>query len=71
MATTLPSSDGRPPGDTARTPGNRTPPKALWIDESREEPVVQATGSSHLLDERALDVSLSLLIAPKLPSNTS
>ena len=28
--------------------------------QSRAEPVVQATGSSYLLDERALDVRLSL-----------
>ncbi|EDR02469.1 uncharacterized protein LACBIDRAFT_309496 [Laccaria bicolor S238N-H82] len=56
MSTNLPSEDGRPPGGTARTPGNRTPRKVQWIDESREEePVVEATGSSHLLDERALD----------------
>ena len=56
MSTTLPSEDGRPPGGTARTPGHRMPRKARWIDESRAEPVVQATGSSHLLDERALDL---------------
>ena len=54
---------------TARTPGNRIPRKVEWIDENREKPVVQATGSCHLLDERAC--ALSLLLAPKLPSNTS
>ena len=62
MSTNLPSKDGRPPGGTGRTPGNGTPRKVQWIDERRKEPVVplvQATSSSHLLDERALDLRFS------------